>query len=204
MMNPIQHVVFDIGKVLINYDAEIPFRRLIPDETERRHFMTNVCSPAWNIEQDRGRPWVEAESLLIADHPHHEDNIRGFRTYWHEMVPSAIEDTVQIMRTLIGTGKDVTLLTNFAADTFAQAQQMYPFLNETRGVTVSGAIKLLKPDVRIYDLHTQNFGLDPMRTLFIDDSAANVKGAQDYGWQAMLFTNVAKLKIDLEEIGLVV
>ncbi len=201
-MIPIKHVVFDIGKVLINYDAEIPFRRLIPDESVRLHFMTNICSPAWNIEQDRGRLWEEAEALLIADHPHHADNIRGFRTFWHEMVPSAIDETVHIMRTLISTGKDVTLLTNFAADTFRQAQDLYPFLMESRGVTVSGEVKLLKPDARIYELHTQNFGLDAAATLFIDDSAANVKGAQDFGWHAVLFTGAENLRGDLQRFGL--
>jgi 2-haloacid dehalogenase len=204
LMREINHVVFDIGKVLIDYDAEIPFRRLIPDEAERRHFMTNICSPAWNIEQDRGRSWAEAEALLVAQHPQHEDNIRGFRKFWHEMVYSEIEGSVAIMREHIKAGRDVTLLTNFAADTYIQAQEMYPFLKEPRGVTVSGEVKLLKPDVRIYDLHTQNFGLDPMGTLFIDDSAANVKGAQDFGWQAVLFTDVESLRIDLHRYGLAV
>ena len=61
-MIEINHIVFDIGKVLIAYDTEIPYLRLIPDEAERRHFLTEICSPAWNIEQDRGRTWEEAEA----------------------------------------------------------------------------------------------------------------------------------------------
>ncbi|MGL4489467.1 MAG: HAD family hydrolase [Rhizobiaceae bacterium] len=203
-MSAIKHIVFDIGKVLINYDPEIPFRRLIPDDAERRHFFANICTHDWNIEQDRGRSWEEAESLLIADHPHHEENIRGFRKYWHEMVPSAIDDSVAMMRGFIAEGRDVTMLTNFASDTFVQAQGMYPFLTEPRGVTVSGDVKLLKPDARIYDVHTKSFDLEPAVTLFIDDSAANVKGAQDYGWQAVLFVGPDKLRDDLRGFGLAV
>ena len=84
-MTAIKHVVFDIGKVLINYDPERPFLRLIPDAEERRNFFANICTHDWNIEQDRGRSWEEAEALLIADFPQHESNIRGFRKYWHEM-----------------------------------------------------------------------------------------------------------------------
>ena len=51
----IDHIVFDIGRVLIHYDPEIPFRRLIPDEAERTRFLAEVCTPDWNLEQDRGR-----------------------------------------------------------------------------------------------------------------------------------------------------
>ena len=56
---------------------------------------------AWNIEQDRGRTWEEAEALLIAEHPDHEENIRNFRRHWHEMVPHAYDDSVAIMERLI-------------------------------------------------------------------------------------------------------
>ncbi len=197
MIMNIKHVVFDIGKVLINYDPEIPFRRLIPGDSERAHFFAHVCTHEWNIEQDRGRTWGEAEALLIADHPQHEINIRGFRKFWHEMVYSEIEGSVAFMRGLISSGMDVTMLTNFAADTFVQAQEMYPFLKEPRGVTVSGLVKLIKPDRAIYDLHTKTFGIEPAATLFIDDNGDNVKAAQNYGWQAVLFTGVDTLRADL-------
>ena len=65
---------------------------------------------------------------------------------------------------------------------------MYPFLKEPRGVTVSGLIKLIKPDRAIYDLHTKTLGLDLKATLFIDDNADNVQAAREYDWQAVLFT----------------
>jgi 2-haloacid dehalogenase len=52
-MSEIRHIVFDIGKVLVHYDPDLPFSRLIPDEAERKWFFDNVCTSAWNIEQDR-------------------------------------------------------------------------------------------------------------------------------------------------------
>ena len=68
-MSDIRHIVFDIGRVLIHYDPEIPYRHLIPDDDRRRWFLENVCTGDWNVEQDRGRTWEEAEALLIAEHP---------------------------------------------------------------------------------------------------------------------------------------
>ena len=201
-MPEIRHIVFDIGKVLIHYDPEIPFSRLIPDSEERRWFLENVCTGDWNIEQDRGRSWQDAEALLIAEHPAHEANIRAFRQNWHAMVPHHYEDSVAILERLIEDGHDVTMLTNFAADTFREAQARFDFLNRPRGVTVSGEIGLIKPDRAIYDHHVRSFGLEPSATLFIDDSQKNVDGAKAAGWQAVLFTNAETLEADLERFGL--
>jgi 2-haloacid dehalogenase len=197
---PVRHIVFDIGKVLIHYDPNIPFSRLIPDKTERNEFFATVCTQEWNVEQDRGRDWGEAEALLIEQFPDKADLIRAFRTHWHEMVSHAYDGSVDVMLDLIQQGRDVTMLTNFAADTFKQAREMYPFLKVPRGVTVSGEIGLLKPDRAIYETHTKSFDLDPAACLFIDDSPANVEGAIAAGWQAVHFTSAEKLREDLASL----
>ncbi|MGO4440218.1 HAD family hydrolase [Rhizobium sp. RAF56] len=201
MTTEIRHIVFDIGKVLIHYDPNIPFSHVIPDEEKRAWFFANVCTQDWNIEQDRGRGWDEAEALLIADHPDHAEEIRAFRKYWREMVPHAYEDTVAIMEGLMTDGHDVTMLTNFASDTFREAQAIFPFLTKPRGVTVSGDVKLIKPDVAIYETHARSFDLDPAATIFIDDSVPNVEGAKAAGWQAVHFTGAGKLREDLVARG---
>lgn len=198
----IRHIVFDIGRVLIHYDPHIPFSRLIPDEAERKWFLNTICNHDWNLEQDRGRSWEDAEALLIDAHPEHADNIRAFRKHWVEMVPHAYVESVSLMECLIANGYDVTLLTNFARDTFQEALKLFPFLTLPRGVTVSGEKELIKPDLAIYQTHTETFGLDPAKTLFIDDSMANVEGARAAGWHAVHFTDPQTLKADLTSYGL--
>lgn len=193
----INHIVFDIGKVLIAYDTEIPYLRLIPDEAERRHFLAEICSPAWNIEQDRGRTWEEAEEELIALHPGKVSLIRAFRQNWHHMVGPAMEDVVAILRRFIADGHDVTLLTNFASDTYRESLKRFAFLNEARGVTVSGDARLIKPDPAIYQLHIKNFDLAPEKTLFIDDSLPNILAAHSCGWHGVHFTGGAALEAEL-------
>ncbi|WFU09766.1 HAD family phosphatase [Rhizobium sp. CB3090] len=202
MTTEIRHIVFDIGKVLVHYDPSIPYSRIIPDEAERTWFLANVCTNEWNIEQDRGRTWEEAEALLIAEHPEREEQIRAFRKNWHDMVPHAYDDSVAILEKLIAEGRDVTMLTNFASDTFREAQTRFEFLSKPRGVTVSGDIGLIKPDVAIYDAHVKSFGLDPASTIFIDDSLANVEGAIAAGWNAVHFSGAEKLRSDLAAYGI--
>ncbi|MBX3596979.1 MAG: HAD family phosphatase [Rhizobiaceae bacterium] len=203
-MTSIQHIVFDIGSVLIHYDPNIPFSRLIPDESERRWFFENVCTSAWNIEQDRGRTWEDAEALLIQQHPDHENNIRAFRKYWHEMVSHSYDDTVAIMLGLIDKDYDVTMLTNFASDTFVEARKKFDFLNRPRGVTVSGLIKEIKPNRAIYERHTSDFELHAPATLFIDDNQANVAAAQEFGWNAVRYKDAPTLLRDLASYGIVI
>ncbi len=200
-MSEIHHIVFDIGRVLLHYDPNIPYRRLIPDEASRRWFFDHVCTGEWNIEQDRGRSWQEAETVLIAMHPDHAGNIRNFRRHWHEMVPHAIDGSVALMDGLIDAGHDVTMLTNFASDTFEEARQRFGFLQRPRGVTVSAEVRLIKPDRAIFDHHAKAYQLEPAATLFIDDSQKNVDGAIAAGWQAVLFTDAETLKADLMERG---
>lgn len=200
-MTEIRHIVFDLGQVLIAYDAERPFRRLIPDAEERRRFFAEVCTHDWNLEQDRGRSWREAEELLIAQHPDMADLIRAFRANWWEMIPGAIEENVAVLSDVASRGHDLTALTNWAPDTFAVAETTFPFLQKFRGITVSGRVGLIKPEPGIYDLHTKTFGLEPNATLFIDDNPANVKTARALGWQAVQYVSTEQLKDDLQRYG---
>jgi HAD superfamily hydrolase (TIGR01509 family) len=202
MSTPIRHVVFDIGRVLIHYDPNIPYSRLIPDAAEREAFFATICTHEWNLEQDRGRSWADAEDMLVAQYPEQEANIRAFRVHWGEMVPHAYEESVAILKSLIDQGYDVTMLTNFAVDTFAEAKARFDFLHLPRGVTVSGEKRQIKPDREIYETHQAAFDLDPAATLFIDDNLANVEAARASGWQAVQFIDGPTLRADLKAHGL--
>jgi HAD superfamily hydrolase (TIGR01509 family) len=193
----IRHIVFDVGHVLIHYDPHLAFIDLIPDVEERTAFLTDVCSHEWNVEQDRGRAWAEAEAEAVARHPDKAELIRAFRQRWIRMVPYARDETVAILRALIAAGHDVTMLTNFAPDTFREAQARFPFLAESRGVTVSGKVGLIKPDPRIYAAHAEAFELTPAATLFFDDNAANVEGARAAGWNAERYESANGMRCDL-------
>ncbi|UOM35858.1 HAD family phosphatase [Acuticoccus sp. I52.16.1] len=203
-MSEIRHIVFDIGRVLLAWDPERPYRTLIPDAARRRWFLDTVTTSAWNAEQDRGRPWAEAEALLIADYPEEEALIRAFRTHWAAMTPHLLAQTPQIMEGLVEAGHDVTMLTNFAPDTFQEALARFPVLRRPRGVTVSGEVGLIKPDPAIYALHAARFGLDPAATIFFDDSPDNIAAAAAAGWRAHLFTTPERMRADFAASGIAV
>ena len=198
----IRHVVFDIGNTLIEGYPERVYLKRIPDPVARKRFLTEVCSPEWHLEQDRGRSWEEAETILISKYPDESDLIRAYRAnFWNDLVIGEISGTVAILNELISLGVDVTGLTNWAADTWAETPARFPIVDRFRGVTVSSHIGLIKPDPAIFRWHEGAFDLDPDATLLIDDSSRNVDGAKAVGWSAIQFTDPSRLRADLCAYG---
>jgi 2-haloacid dehalogenase len=197
-----QIVVFDIGNVLINWDPRLLYRKLFATEAEVDHFLTTICPPEWNLEQDRGREWRFAEELLIAKHPAYAEPIRAWRARWHEMVPGAIDGTVEILKQLKQSGVPLYAITNFASDTFKEAQTRFPFLATSfMDIVISGQEKLLKPDAAIYQVLLKRNQLKASDCVFIDDSPKNVAAANSLGITGLLFESPEKFRADLSALG---
>ena len=198
----IDAVVFDIGGVLLDWSPTYLYAELIPDEEQRTHFLTNVATPAWNHQQDEGRPWAEAVAELTSLHPEHAEWIEAYDTGWLKMVKGLLTDTVDILTELQALGVPTYALTNFSGEKWAVAKQTFPILDSFTGEIVSGHEQVVKPDEKIYRLLVDRFTLDPSRTFFTDDVQRNVDGARAAGLDAELFTSAATLRTQLRERGL--
>lgn len=201
-MPVVTNVVFDIGNVLIRWDPTLLYSRLLPEPKVRDWFLAEVCSPAWNLEQDRGRSFAEAIAEAIGRHPAWEKEIRAWDECWHEMVPGAIDGTVAILERLRAKGVPVWAITNFSTEKFAEALDRFPFLAGFRDTVVSGAVRLVKPDPAIYRVFIERNGLDPADCLFVDDSPDNVFGARSIGMHAVPFTSPDRFAADLAAHGI--
>ncbi|MDW8444714.1 MAG: HAD family phosphatase [Acetobacteraceae bacterium] len=198
----IDAVIFDLGGVLIDWNPRHLYRKLFDDEAEMERFLAEVCTPAWNLEQDRGRPWAQAIAELSARHPEKAELIAAYRGRWPEMLNGAIAGTVGLLDRLGDAGVPLFALTNWSAETWPYAERLYPFLERFRGIVVSGRIGMVKPEPAIYRHALARFGLAPERTLFIDDSARNVAGARAVGLVAVRYTGPEALASDLARFGL--
>jgi 2-haloacid dehalogenase len=194
--------VFDVGNVLIRWDPRNLYRKLIADEVAREHFLTHVCSPDWNLEMDRGRPFAQGVAERVALFPQHEALIRAFDERWLETLDGAVEEAVAILEELRAAGVKTYAITNFSREKFALTRTRYPFLDSFEGIIVSAHEQLLKPDPRIYALLCERHGLAPADCIFIDDSLANVEGARAFGMQGHHFKTAAGLRADLRQQGL--
>ena len=105
--------VFDIGGVLIDWNPRYLYAKLFDEAEAMERFLAEVCTPAWNLEQDRGRPWPEAVALLAERHPQQADLIRAYDERWDEMVTDAFWDTVALLERAKARGP-VHAITNFS------------------------------------------------------------------------------------------
>jgi 2-haloacid dehalogenase len=198
----VKAVVFDLGGVLIDWDPRYLYRKLLADEAEVEEFLATICTPEWNAEQDRGRPFAEAVAELSERHPAHAANIAAFHERWPEMLGGDVPGTAELLAELRATGVPLYALTNWSAETFALARERFEFLDWFDGLLVSGEERIVKPDPAIFQLLLDRFGLDAGATLFVDDSEANVAAAAALGFDAVRFRDPDRLRRDLAERGL--
>jgi 2-haloacid dehalogenase len=195
-------VVFDVGNVLIEWDPEHLYRKLIPDAAARADFLARICTMEWNLEQDRGRRWAAAVAERIALFPDQAPLIAAYSDRWHEMVPGEVPGSVAILERLREAGVPLYAITNFSSEKFAEAQARFPFLTRFIDVVVSAEEGLLKPDPAIYRRLLDRNGLAASDCLFIDDSEKNVIGARAVGMRAHHFRDAAGLAAALRAEGL--
>jgi 2-haloacid dehalogenase len=195
-------VIFDLGGVLIDWNPRHLFRRLIPDPDAMELFLAEACSPAWNHQQDAGRPWADAVESLVAERPEHEDLIRAYDRDWEETVGEAFEGTVAILAELREAGVPVYALSNWSSDKFRLTRPRFPFLEWFDGLVISGDEGVAKPDPAIFRLLLERYRVDPATVIYVDDLAVNIEAAESVGMAAILFTDSDALRETLAGLGL--
>jgi 2-haloacid dehalogenase len=175
------------------------------NDDERHEFLTTVCTPNWNVQQDLGRTWTEAVEILSREFPDKTTLIRAYSDRWHEMVPGPISGAEALLTELKANKTPLYAITNFSSEKFVEAQVRFPFLKTSfLDIVVSAEERMLKPDVRIYQILIDRNDLAPEQCLFIDDSLANVETARQLGMTAHHFKNAAGLERELAALNLIV
>ncbi|HEX3761195.1 MAG TPA: HAD family phosphatase [Kofleriaceae bacterium] len=196
-------VIFDFGGVLVDWNPRHLYRRLFPGDPERmERFLAEVCTTAWNEQQDAGRPWADAVAELVARHPAQADLIRAYRERWEETLAGPIDDSVAILGELRDAGHRLLGLTNWSHETFPLARARYRFFDWFHGIVVSGEERLIKPDPRLFVCLIERYRVDPARAVFIDDSPRNVAAAAALGLHAIHFRSPAALRAELTALEL--
>ena len=93
-------------------------------------------------------------------------------------------------------------LSNWSAETFPIAYDLYPLFREFEGIVISGEERLAKPDERIYLVLLKRYGLAAAECLFIDDSTRNIRAAEALGFQTLHFETDVCLKEELRRLGI--
>jgi 2-haloacid dehalogenase len=198
----VEAMIFDFGNVLIGWDPENLYRKLIPDAAERRRFLNEVCDGPWNALQDAGRSWDEAIAERVALHPDRAEHIRAYRDRFAEMLTGPVAEGNAILDTLHGAGIPCYGLTNWSSETYHASRAAMPFLARMKYTAVSGDLKMAKPEPEIFRHLLGIIGKPAGQCAFIDDNEANIAAARKLGIQAVLFKNDGSATAALRKLGL--
>jgi len=197
-----QAVVFDIGRVLYDWNLRYLFEKLIPDREELDWFLANVVTEEWHFQTDAGRPLDEMVAKLKAQFPLQAALIEAYRNRFEETIPHAVPGTHAIVHQLAARDVPLYALTNFGAEFWARSRPQWPIFDLFADVVVSGDERIAKPDPAIFAIAERRFGHAPGELFFTDDNPANVAAARARGWHAHLFEDAGGLEAELVSAGL--
>ena len=196
----IKNIVFDIGKVLVDFKWEEIFREVGGTDEEVKVFGENFINGIWN-ELDRGVMDEEDVIKLIQEkNPEIADKVSLF---WDRIIDTI--ESYSYSRPLIKELKDrgfkVYLLTNYPRSLFiSSVEKKFDFYDLVDGEVVSARVKHTKPEKEIYEILFDKYSLIPEECIFMDDKLANVETANLLGMNAFVFTNFEEAKAKLEDI----
>ena len=197
-------VIFDVGRVLFDWDLRHLFAKLIDDRDELESFVTHVVTPQWHFQHDAGRPLADMLPERKAEFPEHGALIDAYAARFNETIPGPVPGSLELVERLDAAGVPLFAITNFGHEFWEGFRPTQPVFDRFRDIVVSGTEKMMKPDPAIYALAIERFGIDPAGALFVDDVAANVAGAESLGIGGHQFRDAATLERDLVARGYLV
>lgn len=176
-------VVFDIGNVLIRYAPDDFVQQLFPgDEAAQRHMLEHVFGGPYWPEFDRGTmDYEEAARRLSAQFGRTEAEYLHALRGWIEL-KTPVEEGWRAAGRCRRAGKRLYLLSNYPREGYARMREKFADRFALfDGGCISSDCHRLKPEPEIYRTLIDQCSLTPERTLFIDDTLANVEGAMKSG-----------------------
>ena len=202
-MNSVDTIIFDLGGVLIDWNPRYLYKKIFKTEEEITWFLENICTSAWNEQQDAGRSFEDATAELLNKFPDHALAIRAQYDRWQETIQGPIHETVEVLKNIKDSNRyRLFALTNWSAETFPWALQNFEFLHWFEGIVVSGVEKTRKPFPDFYEILFNRYAILPEKAIFIDDNLMNIEAARSLKVDGIHFLGAGHLKGELERRGL--
>lgn len=196
----IKTIIFDIGRVLVDYEPEQYLKRLYGDGKTAETVMRAYFSPETHNELDRGVMNTEDIVLAaVAKAPEYENEIRRAFADMGECIRQR-GFTVPLIKDLKERGFKVLYLSNYSAHVRSRTKEQLNFIEHMDGGVFSYEVHLIKPDKRIYDTIIDKYGLIPEECIFIDDNEDNIAAANEVGINGIVYKNYAQMMEDMKRI----
>ena len=191
------NLVFDLGGVVVRWDPDAIINGVFSDPGARKAVRAGVFAhPDW-LELDRGtlgRDEAIARGAQRTGLPP-ADIERLLRA-----VPPSLEpfpDTVALLRKLKARGYPLYCLSNMHFASIEHLEATHDFFALFDGKVISCRLNFCKPEPEIYRHLLATYGLQPSRTVFIDDVEANTAAAAKLGMRTIRFESAAQCEREL-------
>lgn len=185
----LKHVILDMGNVLLDYNPRAALDRFFETEEDRSIIQRELFD---------GPEWIQGDLGYITNEQRYDgvskrvparlrERLRECVDGWDFcMVP--IEGAISFCHFVKERGYGIYVLSNAGLEFYQYFTKYYdPAFFD--GIVVSSEVHIVKPDVGIYRILLEKYGLKAEECLFIDDRQNNVEGALACGMQAHRFQN---------------
>lgn len=200
-MNP-SIVVFDLGKVLVDFDYSIAGRRIA---------VQSDMSPAAVQQYLDHSPLLYRYETGLMTRPEFFEEVRrttGFRGSLTEFgvffadIFSEMPRMIAMHAELRHRGIPTYIFSNTNDLAIEHIRRNFPFFANFDGYILSYEVGSMKPDARIYEALEAMTGKRGAEILYLDDRPENVNAGAARGWQVILQTDPAKSRAAIEQLGL--
>lgn len=195
-------VVFDLGKVLVDFDYSIAGRRIAARGT---------MSPA-DVQKflDHSPLLYRYETGLMTRQEFFEEvrQATGFRGSIEEFgaffadIFSEMPPMIELHASLRRSGIPSYIFSNTNDLAIEHIRRNFPFFANFNGYILSYEIGAMKPATKIYEALESLSGKRGSEILYLDDRRENVDAGAARGWQVILQTTPEKTRAEIEKLGL--
>lgn len=201
----IKNIVFDMGNVLVGYDADRVCRRFMENEEAIERVKTAVfVSPEW-VMLDMGvieEDYALERMVSRLDSQEEREAAEKCFAHWHEYNMWPIQEMGELVKELKEKGYRIYLCSNASVRLLECYKTTIPAIDVFDGILFSAPEKCMKPQKEIYERLFERFSLKPEECFFIDDLKINIDGAAACGMRGYCFDgDVEKLKKMIEELN---
>lgn len=194
-------VIFDLGKVLLDFDYQIALRRLLPRcrigaEALRQLLLQDRLLVDYETGLIRTAEFIARLTAATGYEGTEAEFRAGFGDIFTPIAPMlALHAELRARRVPVY----VLSNTNELAIEFIRRQ--YPWFAEFDGYVLSYEHRAMKPDPALYAVTEQLTGRHGPELFYLDDRPENVAAAQARGWQAVVHTDPAASRAALAATG---
>jgi putative hydrolase of the HAD superfamily len=201
MNSAVDAIIFDLGNVLLHLDWDRPARALSAKTGRSRDQLELFMqSSPLVVQLSTG----EVSMLEFYELVREELEYRGTAAEFHRDFADMFDPNEAMLGLAHGLKGQLPrlILSNTNAIHTRHIFTTYPQVSGFDGYILSHEVGIEKPDPRIYQFAVKRHRLDPRRTVFIDDLAANVAGARAVGLQGIHYQDFDQTKRELTNLGL--